>query len=663
MDYKGKKLSVLLAMGLTSVGLALGGPIRQIHNPFSNHQVVSEDNTYVPEEVVNEILQQLEEKEIVLDGKYSKYISGITIDYDKISIDLVNGETIESAIIVPDKGYALMDDLIEEKYKNAQSIIIKDLDLKNLAVVDTIIEEEAENLDCDITEIWSKSLEMSHNYPELFIKNISVKDELKIEDVGTKELYEYDNWIKNTDFSECKHIWFSGIVINENKLEKIAKDKYLDTVILDGCGLSKGLNGKVEFKSNSARMLEYIPAVVSEKNYETPSELDFSGCPNLQILTIGSNSPLEKLEGIPNKLRVLSFGKNYMDSTSIRKSFSEKEMMAQIPYSMDDVGINVSSSSNMYIQDLSAIEGIETLEILDITTLNRMTSENLLKTVKTLPNLKKIVGLEVNNSIMYSDELVKYCDENGIEHPFTEKSKMIKEEISRITSEIITPEMTDEEKVESITRFVIDHMEYTMEALDMGNLTEDLLIKTWGENLYYSLFEGQGVCDGYEKLTHALLQEAGVNSYALTSDYHIWELVEINGQYYVLDTTRLDSYLEKNNMTIDDVKPGAMYYLNDLDYDYPDEYNNPHFLPGHLEQKNDKNLIESILSPILGGLGFIQKADLKDLGKMSESKPKKISSGLLDRFANSWRADELEAFVGKGKENQNLKEDNDRGEV
>ena len=118
---------------------------------------------------------------------------------------MVNGETIESAIIVPDKGCALMDDLIEEKYKNAQSITIKDLDLKNLAVVDTIIEEEAENLDCDITEIWSKSLEMSHNYPELFIKNISVKDELKIEDVGTKELYGYDNWIKNTDFSDSTY--------------------------------------------------------------------------------------------------------------------------------------------------------------------------------------------------------------------------------------------------------------------------------------------------------------------------------------------------------------------------------------------------------------------------------------------------------------------------
>ena len=164
-------------------------------------------------------------------------------------------------------------------------------------------------------------------------------------------------------------------------------------------------------------------------------------------------------------------------------------------------------------------------------------------------------------------------------------------------------------------------------------------------------------------MTHALLQEAGVNSYALTSDIHIWELVEINGQYYVLDTTRLDSYLEKNDMTIDDVKPGDMYYLNDLDYDYPDRYNDPHFLPGHLEQKNYKNLIESILSPILGRLGFIQKVDFKDLGKMSKPKPKKISSDLLDRFANSWRADELEAFVGKGKENQNLKEDNDREEV
>ena len=504
---------------------------------------------------------------------------------------------------------------------------------------------------------------LKHNYPEVSIKGVSVKDELKLEAVEIKNNSEYKKWIEGTDFSHCKNLWFNGIDITSKLLKRIEGDKNLDRLILDKCKLAPKLNREVNFKSKTLRMLEYIPAIDSNKNDETPSTCDFSNCPNMEVLIIGSNSPLEKLEGIPPTLKVLSFGGNYMDSTTIEGGFEDKEKMAYTPYSMDEVDFNIASDSNVYFNDLTQIEGLENLEILNITTLNRVTPEKLLKTVKTLPNLKRIVGLEVNNSTMYSDELVKYCDENGIEHPFTEKSKMIKEEISRITSEIITPEMTDEEKVESITRFVIDHMEYTKEALDLRNLTEDLLIKTWGENLYYSLFEGQGVCDGYEKLTHALLQEAGVNSYALTSDIHIWELVEINGQYYVLDTTRLDSYLEKNDMTIDDVKPGAMYYLNDLDCDYPDKNNAPHFLPSHLEQKNDKNLIESILSPILGRLGFIKKADLKDLGKMSESKPKKISSGLLDRFANSWRADELEAFVGKEKENQNLKEDNDRGEV
>ena len=661
MKYRGRKISTLIALGLTSAGLTIAALKKPIPNPFGTHEVVSEDNTYVPEEVIKEITEELKNKEIVLDGKYSKYIKGITIDYDHISIDLVNDEKIEGTIIVPEAGLTINTDTLEEKYENSQSIIIEDLDLDILTVMDTKLEEEIKDLDCDITELFLKTIQIMHNYPELSIKRTTVKDEFKFEKVRTKESSEYEKWIDAIDFSHCKNVWLNGIKITNKLLRKIEGDMDLDRLILDKCELSSKLNGEVNFKSKTLRMLEYIPAILDDRNDETPSSCDFSNCPNMEVLIIGSNSPLEKFEGIPKSLKVISFGENYMDSITLEGESENKENKAYTPYSMDEVDFNIASGYNVYFNDLTQIEGLENLEILNITTLNRVTPENLLKTIKTLPNLKRIVGLEVNNSIMYSDELVKYCDKNGIEHPFTEKSKMIKEEISRITSEIITPEMTDEEKVESITRFVIDHMEYTKEALDMGNLTEDLLIKTWGENLYYSLFEGQGVCDGYEKLTHALLQEAGVNSYALTSDIHIWELVEINGQYYVLDTTRLDSYLEKNDMTIDDVKPGDMYYLNDLDYDYPDRYNDPHFLPGHLEQKNDKNLIESILSPILGRLGFIQKADLKDLGKMSEVKPKKISSGLLDRFANSWRADELEAFVGK--KNQNLKEDNDRGEV
>lgn len=152
MKYRGKKISTLIALGLTSAGLTLAALKKPIPNPFGTHEVVSEDNTYVPEEVIKEITEELKDKEIVLDGKYSKYIKGITIDYDHISIDLVNDEKIEGTIIVPERGLTF-DDQIEEKYENAQSIRIKDLDLEKLTVIDTKIKEEEKNLDCTIEEM------------------------------------------------------------------------------------------------------------------------------------------------------------------------------------------------------------------------------------------------------------------------------------------------------------------------------------------------------------------------------------------------------------------------------------------------------------------------------------------------------------------------------
>ena len=166
MKYRGKKISTLIALGLTSAGLTLAALKKPIPNPFGTHEVVSEDNTYVPEEVIKEITEELKDKEIVLDGKYSKYIKGITIDYDHISIDLVNDEKIEGTIIVPEAGLTINTDTLEEKYENSQSIIIEDLNLDNLTVMDTKLEEEVKDLDCDITDLFLKTIQITHNYPE-----------------------------------------------------------------------------------------------------------------------------------------------------------------------------------------------------------------------------------------------------------------------------------------------------------------------------------------------------------------------------------------------------------------------------------------------------------------------------------------------------------------
>ena len=65
--------------------------------------------------------------------------------------------------------------------------------------------------------------------------------------------------------------------------------------------------------------------------------------------------------------------------------------------------------------------------------------------------------------MLYSDELVLYCEEHNIKHPFNEKSKEIRNEISRIIDEIITPDMSDKEKIKTIGTAYLNIMEYVMD--------------------------------------------------------------------------------------------------------------------------------------------------------------------------------------------------------
>ena len=80
---------------------------------------------------------------------------------------MVNDEKIEGTIIVPEAGLTINTDTLEEKYENSQSITIEDLDLDILTVMDTKLEEEVKDLDCDITELFLKTIQIMHNYPEL----------------------------------------------------------------------------------------------------------------------------------------------------------------------------------------------------------------------------------------------------------------------------------------------------------------------------------------------------------------------------------------------------------------------------------------------------------------------------------------------------------------
>lgn len=188
----------------------------------------------------------------------------------------------------------------------------------------------------------------------------------------------------------------------------------------------------------------------------------------------------------------------------MNKDFQARIDLISTPLSSDD--ISLAYGHNCIISDISAINGTN-IEMLNISFLECISSDMLLETVKSLPNLKKIVGFEVNNAGMCSDELIKYCNEHGIQHPFTERSLEVKHKIEEIVSDTITEDMSEEEKIKALSEYIVNHMEYDYDLT--GNVegkAEDIK-KGWGESLYYSVIEGKGVCQGYSTYAQIYLMK------------------------------------------------------------------------------------------------------------------------------------------------------------
>lgn len=151
--------------------------------------------------------------------------------------------------------------------------------------------------------------------------------------------------------------------------------------------------------------------------------------------------------------------------------------------------------------------------------------------IYSLPNLKK-VSIEENGFV--TPELVEYLDRNEIEHNIVQQDLDNAAEIQSILDEIITEDMTDEEKIQAVTYYVIDNYKYKITKVFESN----------ADPLTSTLKNGGGVCASYAYLTNILLRGAGIKSYEVTTSEevlmgHAWNVIEIDGKYYYLDATNI----------------------------------------------------------------------------------------------------------------------------
>lgn len=93
----------------------------------------------------------------------------------------------------------------------------------------------------------------------------------------------------------------------------------------------------------------------------------------------------------------------------------------------------------------------------------------------------------------------------------------------------ITPEMTEYDKIKYIFEYIVNTVDYNLEAPD-------------NQTIYSSLVGKSSVCAGYSRAAQYLLQQIGIECIYVTGNIpqqgaHAWNIVKCDGQYYQMDIT------------------------------------------------------------------------------------------------------------------------------
>lgn len=261
-----------------------------------------------------------------------------------------------------------------------------------------------------------------------------------------------------------------------------------------------------------------------------------------------------------------------------------------LPPSLEVLGITECD----YITDLQDLS-VQCPNIKELS-LDRQTSLNSLDFIY---DLKKLQTLSIVDTYGVTEELVNYCQENNITVKSNGTEIENTKKIKQIVKEIIHPNMSDTEKIQSICKYVIDRIKYDSNLSNESNITP----------IDHAL-NGEGVCISYTYLTSVLLKEAGITSYRINSDSHIWNLIKLDDEYFYVDTTSIDnSAINKIIYKIFGVSPfymsspnnnflSPMYNVSSKKANIPDE-----LLEEIMAKENEKNIIEKYKSIV--GIGLI----------------------------------------------------------
>ena len=152
--------------------------------------------------------------------------------------------------------------------------------------------------------------------------------------------------------------------------------------------------------------------------------------------------------------------------------------------------------------------------------------QNLISENYAIPNINNFVhpfnsfdsiNVDITNSGKITVKIKKTYDEKQIE--------FINSYIQNFISSNINDGMSNYDKIKLFHDYIINNTQY-----DVDNLKNSY-------TAYSLITTGQAICGGYSDIMSIYLNTLGIQNYKITSENHIWNLINLDGVWYHLDMT------------------------------------------------------------------------------------------------------------------------------
>ena len=296
-----------------------------------------------------------------------------------------------------------------------------------------------------------------------------------------------------------------------------------------------------EIYASDLQQIEYL-------NISVDKEEDFSflkHCTNLKQLQITclSENSIDYISNIPTikSLESLSLYNIFLDLELNDKNIVFLENNPSIKY--------------LELDGILLVPGIEE-ELNKLDTLRLSNSLNVDIDFSKLTELKHLDLIETEPytlAMHLNTNEYNTLIEHGVEINLDEEYKTMflraNEKLDEIVKELnVTNESTDREKLDAILLYTLTHLTYdpTIANIPMEELRNTNLAQEFYQNglLFGALEKDTAICGNYTALVEALSDRLGnpSDSFYMTSNTHAWNLMNIDGELFYVDSTWLDDF-------------------------------------------------------------------------------------------------------------------------